>query len=105
MSTIVMHVENEYSSPGIEEEIFPNKDKVNSTVPCFIWELNGAFLGQIHVSCYSKQFHMIMGQDIAFAAMFMDLNRISISAALKEWVLMISPIFIKFLRYFVQLLG
>lgn len=35
MSTLVMPVENEYSSPGIEEEIFPNKDKVNSSSPVF----------------------------------------------------------------------
>ncbi|CAL5321177.1 unnamed protein product [Camellia sinensis] len=38
------------------------------------------------------------GKDIACAAMFMDLNHISTSAVLQEWVLMISLIFIKFLR-------
>lgn len=81
-----------------------SKDKVDSSGHLLIWDLNGAFLGQTYVSCNSKQLHMIMGQAIAFAATFMDLNHISISAALQEWVLMTSPIFIKFLRYYVLLL-
>ena len=44
---------------------------------------------------------MVIFRDIGFAAMFMDLNHISTSAALQEWVLMIYPVSVKFLRYFV----
>lgn len=37
-------------------------------------------------------------QETVFAATFMDLNHISISAVLQEWDLMILPVFMKFLR-------
>lgn len=43
-------------------------------------------------------FVIIPDQDIVFALWYMGLSRIFISTAHQEWVLMISPVSIKFLR-------